>query len=464
MAERKDLLKAHSFVTQRLVSALVDRDPDAPKSPLGRVTTATFVSVLIGVLALGGFLLLGKLRPGLATDWQNPDVVLQDMDSGGLFVYDDKQKGLYPMADITSARLRAGAGGTTGTPPTVQVKSKVIKDVPRLQRLGIPSAPYELPAPSDITPYPMRVCMTAENVRSERFLTVQVGGSQPAGSDSSLAVQTPNGAQYVIMRGTSHQLWARTGESSPLIGGLPVAQVSDAWLAALPVGAPVEPRELPGVGSAPAKGIKNLRVGDLARVGDEASPDVRYYVQLDEGLARITYLDMKLAQETRSVGEPMAITESEYAQAATQKEAGTPGLPYERPVGPDLQVSLQQTSVCATYTADDPEHPRIDIDLPTPALPVNAANAKGNKADVVQMPNQTGVLLVNDALKGTETSSFLVVNHKIYGIPDAGSRRALGYTSDNSTLMRVPGGVMALFENGLPAGVSLSAADIRPVP
>lgn len=464
MAERKDLLKAHSFVTQRLVSALVDRDPDAPKSPLARVTTATFVSVLIGVVALGGFLLLGKLRPGLATDWQNPDVVLQDMDSGGLFVYDDKLDGLFPMADITSARLLAGSGDAKATPQTVQVKSKLIKNAKRLQRQGIPSAPYELPAPSDIAPYPMRICMTAENVRNDRFLTVQIGGSQPASKDSSLAVQTPDGTQYLIMRGTSHQLWARTGESSPLIGGLPVAQVSDAWLAGLPVGAPVEPRAVSGIGSTPSKGIKNLRVGDLARVGDEDSPDVRYYVQETDGLARITYLDMRLAVEQRGAGDPVAISESDYAQAANQREAGTPGLPYERPVGPSLQVSLQQTSVCATYTAADPEHPLIDIDLPTPALPVNAANPKGTLADIVQMPNLTGALLVNNALKGTETSSFLVVNQKIYGIPDAASRRSLGYTSENSTLMRVPGGVMALFENGLPAGVSLSADNIQPVP
>ncbi|MGJ6980553.1 type VII secretion protein EccB [Aestuariimicrobium soli] len=464
MAERKDLLKAHSFVTQRLVSALVDRDPDAPKSPLGRVTTATFVSVLIGIVALGGFLLLGKLRPGMATDWQDPSVVLQDMDSGGLFVYDDGQNGLYPMADITSARLLAGSGDSKATPPTVQVKSKLIKNVKRLQRQGVPSAPYELPAPADIAPYPMRICMSAQNVRQERFLTVQIGGTQPTSKDASLAVQTPDGTQYLVMRGTSHRLWARTGESSPLIGGLPVAQVSAAWLASLPVGAPVEPREIPGIGSSPTKGVKNLRVGDLARVGDEDSPDVRYYVQQVNGLARITYLDMRLAVEQRKAGDPVAISESDYAQVATQEEAGTPGLPYERPVGPQLQVSLQQTSVCATYTADDPEHPRIDIDLPTPALPVNAGSPRGNRADIVQMPNLTGALLVNNALKGTETSSFLVVNSKIYGIPDVASRRSLGYTSDNSTLMRVPGGVMALFENGLPAGVSLSANDIVPVP
>lgn len=463
MATRKDLLKAHSFVTQRLLSALVDRDPDAPRSPLARVTTATFVSVLIGVVALGGFMLLGKIRPGMATDWKNPNVVLQDMDSGGLFVYDDKQDGLYPMADITSARLRAGAGDNKSTPQTVQVKSKLIKDAKRLQRLGIPQAPYELPAPGDISPFPLRSCMTEENVQGERFLTVDIGGNQPASSDSSLAVKTPDGSQYVIMRGTSHKLWAPDGSNSPLIEGLQLANVSDAWLAALPVGAPVEPKTISGLKSQPSRGVKSLRVGDLVRVGDEGSPEVRYYVQLDDGLYRISYLDMKLARASRQANEPLAISETEYARVTTNKDAGTEGLPHERPVGPTLQVSMEQVSVCATYTKDDPEHPKIAVDLPTPELPVNATNPRGNRADVVRMPNQTGALLMNQALKGTETASFLVVNQKIYGIPTPQARRALGYTSQNAPIMRVPGGVMALFENGLDSGVSLSEEAIQPI-
>lgn len=43
MASRKDLLKAQSFITQRLVASFVNRDPDSPIGPLRRVATATFV-------------------------------------------------------------------------------------------------------------------------------------------------------------------------------------------------------------------------------------------------------------------------------------------------------------------------------------------------------------------------------------------------------------------------------------
>ena len=53
MASRKDLLKAQSFITQRLVASFVDRDPDNATGPLRRVGTATFVGVMIvGLLVL----------------------------------------------------------------------------------------------------------------------------------------------------------------------------------------------------------------------------------------------------------------------------------------------------------------------------------------------------------------------------------------------------------------------------
>ena len=50
MAARKDLLKAQAFVQQRLVSALVDREPDSQVPPLRRLSLGLFVSILVGAL------------------------------------------------------------------------------------------------------------------------------------------------------------------------------------------------------------------------------------------------------------------------------------------------------------------------------------------------------------------------------------------------------------------------------
>ena len=58
MATRKDLLKAQSFTSRRMIAAFVDRDPDNPTPPLRRVGVATFVSVLLGVVLLAGTALI----------------------------------------------------------------------------------------------------------------------------------------------------------------------------------------------------------------------------------------------------------------------------------------------------------------------------------------------------------------------------------------------------------------------
>ena len=80
MATRKDLLKAQSFTSRRMIAAFVDRDPDNPTPPLRRVGVATFVSVLLGVVLLAGTALFGMLRGSLTTDdWTSEDnVILSD--------------------------------------------------------------------------------------------------------------------------------------------------------------------------------------------------------------------------------------------------------------------------------------------------------------------------------------------------------------------------------------------------
>ncbi|WP_203567894.1 type VII secretion protein EccB [Aestuariimicrobium ganziense] len=466
MATRKDLLKAHSFTTQRLVSALVDRDPDAAVSPLRRITTATFVSVLIGVIALAGTFLIGKLRPGLSSDWQDSSVVIQDMDAGVLFVYNDQAKALQPMANITSARLKVGEA--SGTAPQVrQVSSKLLKGTPQLQRQGIPGAPYQLPSATDIQPYPLRSCAAAPrrvaNGTTTRPITLEIGDLTASTDDAAVVAQLPDGTQYVVFHGTAHKLWAETGASSPLVEGLPVAEVPPAWLASLPLGAPIDPIVVPNLRGKPTRGIAaGLQVGDLAQVGATDSPDVRHYIQLDQGLARISYLDMRLWEHTAKVGTPRMISEGELAEAVVQDHIGTSGLPWEKPVGPSSNAGLQDRSVCATYHGGERTTPTISVGVETPALP-NDISISGTKADVIDMPNLSGALLQNDKLTGTETASFLVYRGMSYGIPTGNARRALGYDKD-VPLGRVPAGLISLIPNGLDEGRELSTASMTVMP
>src|SRR5699024_1160897 len=150
LASRKDLLKAHKFTSDRLVAALVSHDPDRVDSPLRRVFTGTFASVLIGVVIMAGFGVFGLIRPGHSTTWKESDsLVVIDSEAGQVFWY--RKPVLYPMENITSARL-ASNGADEET-----LKSKSLRGVERGERLGITGAPGQLPPTEDLDFYPAQV-------------------------------------------------------------------------------------------------------------------------------------------------------------------------------------------------------------------------------------------------------------------------------------------------------------------
>lgn len=458
MASRKDLLKAHSFTTARLVSALVDRNPDEAQPPLRRVGTATFVSILLAVVMLAISALFGLLRKQVTADqWQKAGVVIMDSSSGSLFTWDSNTRRLVPMNDITSARLFAASEGPA---EMVTVKGADLKGYGQAPLQGIPNAPRQLPLKANIKSLPLRVCATEPNSANQRFLTIQIGDRTPASSGSvDIAAETPNGDQYIVMNGRAHKLEGQ-GAHSPLIESLPLAKVSETWLASLPVGNPIRRHQVPGAGGRANRGP--LIVGHLGRIGDEGSDDVRYYIQLQEGLVRIRYLDMKLMVETGQAQEPTPITSAQYSEAALEDSFGTPDLPFEKPKGPANAGSLDQTSICATYMGGEQSVPDIAVGAPTPTRPANMLHPLGNKADVIEMEPLTGALLQNSNLRGTHTATFLVTNGKIYGIPTMADRRALGY-DEKTPLARVPAKLFDLIPDGLPAGHSLSKASVKPL-
>jgi hypothetical protein len=53
LSSRQDLLHSHQFLLQRVVAALVLRDPDPGRSPFPRAAGATVASVLVAAIAVG---------------------------------------------------------------------------------------------------------------------------------------------------------------------------------------------------------------------------------------------------------------------------------------------------------------------------------------------------------------------------------------------------------------------------
>ena len=346
MATRKDLLKAQSFISRRMVAAFVDRDPDDPTPPLRRIGTASFVSVLLGVILLAGTALIGMLRPGGGTAWQEEDVIISDTSAGMLFVYAEDT--LWPMANVASARLQAGGDDASGPPRVVKVKTETLKGTPQAPMRGIAKAPGQLPAVADMRGAPIRLCSSAPNGADDRFASLEFGEETEAadertdapgtgvGEQLSFVAQASDGLQYLISNGKSHQLWSKQNQYSPLAENLPVVVPGNLWLSALPEGDPIEPVEIPDLGETPINTALDMRVGDLAEVTGAEGVASRYYIQLKEGLTRLSYLNMSLIQAKGNSQTPRKISETDLVENLNKSQDifGNTDVILDKPQGP----------------------------------------------------------------------------------------------------------------------------------
>ena len=467
MASRKDLLKAHSFTTRRLVGTLTNRDPDSPIGPLRRVGTATFISVMITIVMVAGSAVLGFLKIGGSKNWQQASVVIQDIDSGVLFAYlkDDKseQEVLVPMSDMASARLMVSDVNAANAPKVVNVRSEHLKGVTQARLHGIPGAPRQLPSSKAMNPWPIKACSTAPRSDGHRFLSIQIGeGSVPEQSHAIVAVDS-NDQQYMILNGVSHRLMQVPGGDSPLRENLPLITPGDAWIASLPAGQAIEPIKIPDAGQIPAaKRVNQLLIGQLAMVPGDSESAPRYYVQVSDGLARTTYLDMRAWQaDNERLGDPARISNATAAAAVSEKtpELMTQGLPDGKPVGPPGLASLSDKSICATYTDKTGQNPLISVGDETPQAPADQPEPIGHLADIVVLEQLSGALIANSTSTSKDTATFLITSGRRYGIPSGGQRRALGYP-DNVQVAKLSPDLIKLIPSGLPPRVELSKSSI----
>lgn len=459
MATRKDLLKAQSFTSRRMIAAFVDRDPDDPTPPLRRVGMATFVSVLLGVIICAATALFGLLKPGGGTGWKEEGIIISDPGSGVQFIWADDQ--LIPMANVTSARLMAAGEDPSGPPRVVNVNTDTLKGAKQGPMMGIAAAPRQLPAANNMVVYPLQLCSSEPNALGDRFLSLEFDADPVDDKQISFVARASDGNEYLIMAGKSHRLWKEQGKASPLIEDLPIATPGNAWLSAIPTGVPLNPLKIDGLRSVPSFNPLNLRIGDLARIEATDGGTGRYYVQLDKGLTQVSYLDARLLVASNEGTVERVISESELASARNpdQQYAGTVGIPYDKPKGPAGLGNLEDVSVCATYTEQSPDRVVLSVDQQTPAMPKTMTKPLGNTVDLVVMEPLAGGLLKNVENPTDEAATFLVMDALSYPIPNLASRKALGYGDIKPA--PVPPGVISLIRPGLPANTNLSRASVK---
>ena len=120
-ADTRDEVAAERFRRRRLRSALLQGDPDSPKTPLARLGAGVYGGLAVTVLLLAVAGIYGVLRPGGSTAWQEPGAFVVDDDSGARYVYLDGV--LHPVLNYASARLLLGDGLHVVTVSTASLDS-----------------------------------------------------------------------------------------------------------------------------------------------------------------------------------------------------------------------------------------------------------------------------------------------------------------------------------------------------
>ncbi len=467
MAARKDLLKAQSFTTQRLVSALVDRDPDNAVSPLRRLGMATFVGLLIAVVVLAGFGIVGFLAKPTTQAWQSPNSIVIDTSAGAVFVYLEhpneadpaKRLQLHPVPNITSAKLITNGG------EVFAVKTASLANAVRGQAYGIVKAPSQLPDPRDMSAFPLRVCSIPGDIDQvskqprTRYTTLEIGVAPPAPRNDTIAAVDSAGTQYLIWNGHRYVLPKTAGGKSPLLDGAYTLELrADAWIDSIPLDPPLEAMTIPGMGNKPTKPEAG-NIGRLVSTGDTRFPEqLTYWVLLNDGWAKIGYLDMRLLV-LKFNREPTNVPDSE-PQGYTSRTSLPSTLPLERPRFYNNGGAFSDLNVCATY-AEGREYPSITVDsAAVPAVVAPPKTATGNTAQsqrydlIVGVPGGGALVRDSESLP-TGGGAQLIWQNRRYGIPDAASKAALGY-GDKPAVAPIWGGILRRIPSGLDDGVLLS--------
>lgn len=465
MASRKDLLKAHTFITQRLVAALVSRNPDELQPPLRRSKIGIFIGIMLSILITAGFGIWGLIAPGNSQNWKEDNSVVVDKSSGAVYVYLNGR--LVPTPNIVSALLIAAGPTKEGNsadakmPKVSTVDSRSLRGVERDLARGIPQAPAFIPHVDDLHAYPLRVCATkVDPAQTRRATTLEFMGPIEGGDSSVLLSNEARTDQFLVYRGVAHRLDAPRPPAF-LNDRFDAIFPGDSFIRSLPVGAPLAPLAISEVGTTTSKAPSWAnKVGTLIKFED--ADETRYYVLQKDGFSRVTYIDGQLLEAnppsevqdvTNNLDRREDVTRKYLNPNASLLNSGN--MPEGRPRGSDHPQKMT-ASLCALYERDDAA-PRIIIGPkvePPPARPSDSMYA-----DTIKQNPGTGALIttttqVEDAEKGAAT---LVVDGKAYRTPNVASRAALRLTSPKRRLVeRVPAQVIALIPPGLPNDLELS--------
>lgn len=464
MPSRQDQLHSYQFMVQRVVAALVLRETDPAQSPFRRAAGATLASVLIAVIALGGFAAYGVVMGGGASDWQDTSAVIVEKESGARYVYRDEK--LHLVLNYASALLIVGS-----TPPkTVFVSRRSIEGVPRGTPLGIADAPDSLPAAGRLAGGPWTLCSAAIQdggepaTRSVLLVGERPGGGQPL-TDAAVLARHATAGLFLIWHNRRFPIADAKTVLSALgwAGQRPVA-VAPALLNALEVGRRLELISIQDRGKVSAT-VPEAKIGQVFVVRTQGGGR-QYAVALRDGLANVTQVQVDILLTDDRTAE--LIGQTEPTEMSQGRFAQVPKLPDLVPAGPTAPpastpalTGVDGGAICGVVRDDaGVTEIRVGVAMPNVADAARTASraAEGTVlADYVLVGPGRAVVVQSAAAPGAPGGTVCLVTDlgRRYAIANAQVLGMLGYADVKP--VRLPAGVVAL----LPAGRALDPEAAR---
>jgi type VII secretion protein EccB len=276
------------FLRRRLAHALLRRSPSMDVEWERWQKLAVVLSVVVGVVVLGGAFLAGWWRPaGLV----GSTAIVADKASGALYVNVGGR--LHPALNLVSAQL------VTGRPDAPAfVSSSDIASQPKGPTVGIVGAPVATPAVLSPQVSRWAVCDTAPSTLAGVPQVTGIDGSLTLGADSrvldggSAALMSYRGQTFVVTSGVRMAVDVSDRAVAQPLGievGRPVVAMSRALFDAVPAGGPLVVPAVPDAG-APSPVHVGFAVvnGAVVVTRDVSTGADQFYVVVGDGLQPVS--------------------------------------------------------------------------------------------------------------------------------------------------------------------------------
>lgn len=351
----KDNLQAYRFMNRRVRAAVLDGDADSGERPLSRLGTGTYAGIFVTVALLAVAGIVGILRPGGSSAWQEPGAFIVESETGARYVF--LEGALHPVLNYSSARLLLGE-----QLHVVSVSVRSLESAPHGPPVGITSAPDSLPDAAHVSGSTWSVCAVGDAADGGPFRTAIFPGRSIDGdevpSGQGYLLRTADGRSYLVAQGHAFAIADRWLAALGYRGAVGI-EVANDFVASLPPGEPIAPLAVPGLGE---QGPPLPGSSDPVAVGTVFVDRLdAHYLMNRAGLAALTPLqaDLLLADprlaSAYSGNTPTAVPVSQ-AQITAAGLPPPPGLrggaqaPTTAPTPAALPSGDQQ--LCVRYPAD----------------------------------------------------------------------------------------------------------------